>query len=1011
MSVGPRLRSVSVETTVDGLGRAVAGTLRAVVWAVLTVTVLLSSWVAFGWWVGGWTPVTITSGSMEPALSVGDVLLIADDDLDGFGQRSIVVFERDDTLVAHRVFAVEGDVLTTKGDANASPDVQPVASEDVVGVGRLVVPFIGRPIVWAMNGAWPWFVVWLGLLSAGIGQLVLAAQRALRRLAAREQVAPSSLRHEVGRRGIQRVRSVVAVLIATQYFVGRDLGSGLEVGQGTVAVFAIGVLSATNLLGAIAQRWEHSRARVVALAELGIDTVLVVVLAMATGGGGSTWVLLSLPIIEAAVRFRLVGALVHWMLLTTVIAVAKIWEGGNDPSALLLGDLDRVIDQLSVLFLVVIPAAFLAEQLIGEVSTWQDATGVAENRGQLLVRVAELSREISRLNGANVDMILEGVRSLGFDRCDMVVDEGVRWRVARGDELPAPGSPASCVAPGQTTGTFVDLTDPDDDEVEALHAAGLSAVVSQFVSVRDGRPVMLRAALDSGRSLGPGLVEAFGLLAGQASVALRNDELLAELTTVHSELEHQATHDALTGLANRVLFLRRLEELMAPGSAAPVGEHAVMFLDLNGFKPINDRLGHDAGDVVLQRVAERLRDLAPARATVARLGGDEFTLLIPEATDRDLVVSTAKSIINEMRRPLDLAQGQVSVDTAIGISFGGQAVGAAEMIRRADVAMYEAKHRGVPGQLYELYRPEFDSVAKRRDRLVGDVQAAILAGDIQLVYQPIYDIVGVPTLVGAEAHVTWQHPAVGAVAAREIIESARVAGCMRDLTVSVLDAACQMAARWSASASTHRCFVAVNAAIDEISDASYPTLVRGALNAGGLTPDLLCVEVDEEALASPLDAVRRNVSELQQMGVQLVLDDVGHDTLSISSVSTMPLSAVKLAREAVLNAMRSETDRVVLASVVDLCRRLGQDVIAGGIESDEQLRMVRVAGTTLAQGFYLGVPQPGGRIIQLAASPTSVQLGSDPTEGAPVFQPPTVPTLPPPPTRGAQRSDAGRVVR
>ncbi|MFN8024159.1 MAG: signal peptidase I [Acidimicrobiales bacterium] len=1004
-------------------GHALLGAMRIGAWVLLTVTVLLSSWVAFGWTIAGWRPVTITSGSMSPSLQVGDVLMISDEGVDTVGQRSIVVFDRDGTLIAHRVFAVDGERLVTKGDANPSPDTDRVTNADVIGIGRLVVPLVGLPLVWAREDAWHWVAVWLLLSLAGVVQMALAAERWISRIGWRDAPRVADRRHEVGRRGIQRVRVVVAVLVGVQFVVGRDVGAVLGAGRAALTVAVIGVLLATNLLGSLGERRGRARSRGLALGELAIDTGLVVLLAMSTGSGGSTWVLLSLPIIEAAVRFRLIGALVHWMLLTTVSAAAKIWQGSGEPSASLLADLDRVVDQLSVLFLVVVPAAYLAEQLIGEVRTWQDVTGLAEDRGQLLVRVAELSRDISRLDGAHLDVILDGVRSLGFDACDMVVEEPTGgWHVAGGDPLPAPGDPGSCVmsavlpdigASGDPSprldpladgGAFVDGSDPDVREVAALRDAGLDAVVAQVVSVHEGRRVVLRAGLATGRALTAELVEAFRLLAGQASVALRNDQLLGELTSIHAELEHQALHDALTGLPNRTMLLQRLERL-----AGTDNHPALLFLDLNGFKPVNDRLGHEAGDVILQRVGDRLAKAAPADATVVRLGGDEFTVLLPHSPGEQYAMSVATVIAEEINRPFDIEQGVVNVGTAIGISFGGPDVPAAELIRRADVAMYEAKHgaRATPGggprRPFELYRPEFDGEADRRDVLLADIAGAIDRGDVWLAFQPVVDLSAGQRVVGVESLVRWRHPTLGDIASREIVDTARAAGALRELTAQILVLACVAAARWRSGHPATPCFVAVNASIEELTDGTFELLVVRALQHSGLPAELLHVEINDKVIASNAPQVNASLHELRAQGVRLVLDDVGQSTLSLSSLHAAPLSGIKLDRRLVVNAMRAETDRMVLRSVVDLSRRLGHLVMAGGIESDAQLRVLREAGCSWAQGYHLGVPQSAAEIEQLLDG--AVSLPSMPEPVAPITLAPL--TLAAPVVPGAVVSGSG----
>jgi signal peptidase I len=928
---------------------------RIVLWVFVNLTLLLTVWVGLGWGIGGWKPVVITSGSMEPTLGVGDVLLIDTHPAEELAQRAIVVFSRRGEQIAHRVFAVEPDGLVTKGDANPTPDPDRVQLTDVRGAGRLVVPVIGLPIVWVKDGNWVPLAAWLVLIGGAAVRVALAADHALfgrRRTAGRPRMP-------VGRVGIQRVRNLMAVLIVAQYVIDSDRLAVVRgaVGALGLVIAAVGTLLATNLLATWADRRERQR-RLFALVELAIDTVLVVALATVTGSSGFSWVLFSLPIIEAAVRFRLVGALVHWMLLTVVTLAAKVWTGASGPSALVLDDLESLLDQLSVLFLVVVPAAYLAEQLIGEVSTWQRATGQAVDRSQLLVRVADIGRDIARIDGGPLQAILGGVRSLGFDRADLVVEEGRgSWRVFAGDELPTPGGAASCVRSEDVArgATFVDADDPDPDEVDALADAGLAAVLGQVVSEQHGQRIVLRAGLDDGHELSDELIEAFGLLAAQAAVALRNEQLVNEITTIHEELEHQAQHDALTGLPNRVLLLQRLSEARR-STAQPV----MMFLDLNGFKPVNDRLGHDVGDVVLQMVGARLLDAVPDGALVARLGGDEFTVLLTGNMRLPDARRVALAIADAIKQPYEIGQDTVYISTSIGIAFGGDGIGEAELIRRADVAMYEAKHGAARELGFEIYRPEFDSDADRRAALVEAVAGALDTGEMAVAFQPIFSIDGdtaLAPIAGAEALIRWHHPEYGIVPAADIIESARAASQQDRLNLHIIRTACAAASMWRARNPGSRCFVAVNASPEELGSRLLVTNVRQALEDSALPANLLHVEISERLVTPASDAVLANMDALRELGVVLLLDDFGEGKTSLSYLHELPVGGIKLDRRLVANSQRSRTDRMVLQSVVELCGRLGHVVIAEGIETPEHLDTVRDAGCTLAQGYYLGRPQ------------------------------------------------------
>ena len=477
-----------------------------------------------------------------------------------------------------------------------------VTSDEVVGSGRLVVPLLGLPAVWADDGNHLALGAWSLLLVAGLVHLVILGYRRL--LAGPAQlVDPTDM--VTTQAGIRRVRFLVAVLILSQFLLDPSRLDVLGEGGGRLSLllFSVGLLLGTNVLSARLPTTVMNR-RTLSAVELALDTALVLLLTTLTGTSGIGWVLFALPIIEAAVRFRLVGALTHWLILTLATMTVRIWTAHLAPAADLLGDLESVLDQLSVLFLVVVPGAYMAEQLIGDVATQQTATGQALDRGQLLERVADAGREVSRLGGEHLDAIVAGARHLGFDRVDVVVSlDGAPWRHLAGDPvlLPRPGGSASGLRPQDLEHdvVLIDRHDADPTEVQSLVDHHLDAVLVQTLIDQDGRRVTLRGGVFVGTPLTAARADAFRLLAGQASVALRNDQLLSEITAIHEELEHQAGHDALTGLPNRVLLLRSITEELSLPDARP----ALLFLDLDGFKPVNDRLGHDVGDTLLRLVA------------------------------------------------------------------------------------------------------------------------------------------------------------------------------------------------------------------------------------------------------------------------------------------------------------------------------------------------------------------------------------------------------------------------
>jgi len=976
----------SVLTAVERvIRRLVLPVAQVLLWLFLFLSLLLGGWVGIGWSVGHWSPVVVTSGSMEPTLSVGDVILVDRDrsDLDAIGQRSVIVYERPGgELVAHRVLSVEENGFTTKGDANEAPDSDVVPIAAVVGDTRLVVPLIGQPAVWADRGDLVPLVAWLVLSTAAIAHVFVLALGRVRRRRARA-AAGGERAMPVASQGVRRVRGLVAFLLVAYYALDPSRFAMLE-GKGnslTTVILALSMVLGTNALGSIARR-RGRNPRYLPAVELTLDTVLVVMLATLTGASGIGWLLFALPIIEAAVRFRLAGALLHWMALTAIVLSTRIWVSEYAGSTDVLGELQAVLDQLSVLFLVVVPGAHLAEQLIGDIAVQQRATGRAVDRGRLLQQVAEAGREVSRLGGEQIVAIVEGTRGLGFDVVDMVVGmNGTGWQRIGGDAgmLPTAGTTGSGLRPEDLEHAAV-VIDRDDDQREfaALSARGLAALVAQTVSEKDGRRVVLRAAVATGGELTPARIDAFQLFAGQATVALRNDELLSEITAIHHELDHQAHHDALTGLPNRVLLLKELTAAVADPDCRPT----VLFLDLNGFKPVNDRLGHEAGDALLRLVAARLPGSVPEDSLVARVGGDEFTILLKGSLTQREAEDIAANVYGRVSDPYALDGETVHISTSIGIAFGDDGIDERELVRRADVAMYQAKH-ATPRVPMMVYRSEFDAAEERRARLLADIEHAIVIEQLEMYYQPIYEPGTPDVLAGFEALVRWTHPVHGPIAPPEIVESARAAGCGHRLTNWVLHRACTDAADWATvtGPDSDPLFLTVNASPEELNGPHLAEAVRAALRTTGLAPEQLFVEISERLIEPHKPGVRATLEAVAAAGVRMLLDDFGQGQTSLTQIQALPIAGIKLDRSLVVQAVRSDRDRIVLTSVVDLCHRLDLVVVAEGIESAQHQQVVCDAHCDLLQGYHLARPLPHSAVLGLLAGEQVAGVGPMPLFG------------------------------
>ncbi len=929
---------------------------RLTLWVLFYLSMLLGGWVLLGMSFGGWSPVVVTSASMEPAISVGDVLLVDTSPGDTISQRSIVVFERaDGTVVAHRVFSVEGDELVTKGDANPNPDTERVATSEVDGAARVLVPLIGLPAVWQERGDIAPLLAWLTLTLAGAIHFVLTLVPALR-----HRMRKDHDEVDLGQVGIRRVRILVGVLIVAQFVLDPSrfevLGSGG--GELPLLLSLVAVLVATNAASVrlTSPQW---RRRLPAI-ELAVDTLLVVFLSGLTGSSGLGWVLFALPIIEAAVRFGLVGALNHWMVLTTVTVGTRIWTYELSGSIDLLGELEQTLDQMSVLFLVVVPGAYLAEQLIGDVADQRRAISRAEARSELLERVAESSRYVSQLDGQHIDAVIDGTKRLGFGVVDLVATtDGVTWRKLGGDDgwdIPEPGLVGSGLTAEDLEHSALLIDGADAEEHMALAKLGLSTAVVAAVARNDQGRAVLRGGVAEGQDLTSGEIDAFRLLAGQAAVALQNHELLNEITSIHGELEHQAHHDSLTRLPNRVMMLEELDE------ALEQDKHPVlMFLDLDGFKPVNDRLGHEAGDELLRSVAERLLAASPRDSLTARVGGDEFTVLIRGNLSVGRAEAIAMDIISAIREPFEVNGEVVRIGTSVGIALGDRQMTGTELIRRADVAMYIAKQRQTD-PAFEFFRLELDQAAVRRASLAEGIQNAIARRQIRVCYQPVFRLIDGREIAGVEALVRWDHPEFGSVPAPDTIAAAKSAKSGSALHRFISAEATEAVASWLRDEPSRPLFLTINASPEDLaSNHLVPNLVK-AVNGSGLDPRRVFVEISEQLVSPDAPGVMDNIHALNQAGIRMLLDDFGEGQTSLSYIHELPVAGIKLDRKLVVNALRSETDRIVIESIVDLCRRLGLVVIAEGIEDEEHLDVITSIGCSMAQGFHLGIPQNGDEI-------------------------------------------------
>ena len=420
------------------------------------------------------------------------------------------------------------------------------------------------------------------------------------------------------------------------------------------------------------------------------------------------------------------------------------------------------------------------------------------------------------------------------------------------------------------------------------------------------------------------------------------------------ELAHRALHDPLTGLPNRALFIDRLGVALdrARRTEAAV---AVLFLDVDNFKQVNDSLGHAAGDRLLIVLADRLKEMLRPMDTVARFGGDEFTFLFEELAGEREAVLIAERIGQTVRRPITLDEREVEVTVSIGIALVGEpSVLPDSVIRDADAAMYRAKELG--RARFELYDEASRRRAMERLELEGALRHALERSELRVHYQPRVSLNGETGLVGFEALVRWQHPQRGLIAPGEFIEIAEETGMIVAIGEYVLEQALSDVARWRQSRPGMT--ISVNLSRRQLEDAGLASRLASTIRASGADPGVLCLEITESTVQHDPELAGRMLGALKTIGVSLAIDDFGTGYSSLARLRQLPVDTLKLDRSFV-RALGSEPEAAaVLGAVVELGHALGLSVVAEGVETDLQLAQLRELGCDGAQGFLFSGPVP-----------------------------------------------------
>jgi diguanylate cyclase (GGDEF)-like protein len=626
---------------------------------------------------------------------------------------------------------------------------------------------------------------------------------------------------------------------------------------------------------------------------------------------------------------------------------------------------------LTAVGLLVISGSLLAQDALDEQGRLVEAVEAAASVDDQQVLAAELIRTVRDTGDGSADELGELLAAFRDGHADvetLVGRHGLSWAGATVARDITAGvqriTDDPSASPGLREEVVADLW-TYDGELRRVEGALLDPGSDGLGDLSDTRTTLQSILVATLLLL---LVEAFLVFRPatrriRQTLELRRKQAEDERLRTQKQLEMLARYDHLTGLANRMMFRDRLEHAVA--SAPRTGKQvALMFLDLDKFKDVNDQLGHDAGDEVLIEVAERLQEVARRTDTIARIGGDEFTVILEGLDGPDGAASVASKLLQSLGMPIEVGDHELQVTASVGIAmFPTDATDTDTLIRHADTAMYHAKAEG--RNTFAFSTSDLREASLARLKMIQDLRTAVEEGRLRLLYQPQVDLRS-DRIVGVEALVRWLRPDGEEVAAKDFIELAEDTDLMVPLGDWVLREACGQAVRWR-DEGLGELRIAVNVSGRQFRQPNLATAIATALNETGLDATQLELEITEGSLVEDVEASAVTLRLLKGIGVRIALDDFGTGYSSLGYLKQFPIDALKIddsfMRE-VTDASEPDAD-VVPAAIAGLAQHLGMEAIAEGIEDEAQLRLVRRIGVDRAQGFHLWPPMDGTDLAAL----------------------------------------------